>query len=59
MSAVDLVIATAVLAAAAWLLWRSFRRGGSCHGCSGACGSAPRAAAGLVQLGREPRDGAR
>jgi len=37
----DFVIAALVLAAAGWLLYRSIRRTGSCHGCSGGCARPP------------------
>ena len=55
-SLADLVIAALVLAAAAYLLYRSFwRKGGACHGCAGG-GCRPRARApeevALVRLGR-------
>jgi len=48
----DVVIAAVVLAAAGWLLWRSIRKGGSCHGCAGGCGRAPGGGPDLVRLGR-------
>jgi hypothetical protein len=50
----DLVIAAVVLAAASWLLYRSVRRAGNCHGCSsGACGRPPeQGGSGLVRLGK-------
>ncbi len=41
MGVADVVIAAVVLAAAGWLLWRSIRKGGSCHGCAGGCGRPP------------------
>jgi hypothetical protein len=52
MGLVDVVTMTVVLAGAVLLLYRSIRKGGSCHGCSGGCRSAQRDAADLVRLGR-------
>ncbi len=54
MGVADFVIAAVVLASATWLLYRSLRRAGSCHGCSsGACGRPPeQVASGLVRLGK-------
>lgn len=57
MSLADLVIAALVLAAAAYLLYRSLsRKGGACHGCAGGCAERPREPEGvaLVRL-RRPR----
>lgn len=50
----DLAASAVILGLALWLLWRSaFRRGGGCHGCSGAgCGRAPEPRGALVKLGR-------
>jgi hypothetical protein len=56
LSLADLLVAAAILAGAAWLLYRSlWRSGGACHGCAGACRSVPRDAPGLVRLGRAER----
>ncbi len=56
MGVADFVIAAVVLAAASWLLYRSMRRAGNCHGCSGACGRPPeQGASGLVRLGKQRR----
>jgi hypothetical protein len=43
MGAIDLTLAAAILAAAGWLLYRSYRRArGGCCGCSGGCGESPK-----------------
>ena len=52
-SAADLSIAAAVLAAALALLVRSVRRSaGGCAGCHGGCGKVPAPGAGVVRLGK-------
>lgn len=52
MGLTDILIAAAVLAAAGWILVRSFRRGGGCGGCSGSGGCARRRPEdALVRLG--------
>jgi hypothetical protein len=54
--ATDLIVALAVVAAAGWLLVRTIRRGGACHGCSGgACGRRSEPGPALVTLGRGER----
>lgn len=60
MAATDIGIAVAVLAAAAWLLYRSlWKAGGHCHGCSGgACRPRQRDAAELVRIGQLRRPSA-
>jgi hypothetical protein len=53
----DAMWAVPILGAALYVLYRStFRSGGHCAGCSGACEAPPRKAGTLVTLGRPPRE---
>jgi hypothetical protein len=56
----DFVTASAILAGASYLLYRSIlKKKGFCHGCeSGACRPPPRETAELVRLGRPRRPAA-
>ena len=61
MGAADIAIATAVLSAAFWLIYRSlWKAKGACHGCSsgGSCRPPEQGGSGVVRLKRRA-DGAR